>query len=63
MSKMELVYDDKIRRMGKNTAAIYIPASIMKVLGVTVDSRVLMYKEGDTLMLKFPKDGEKPEEF
>lgn len=63
MKDMELVYDDEVRRMGKNTAAVYIPASIMKVLGASAGSRVLMYKEGDTLILKFPKAGETPEEF
>lgn len=63
MSTMELVYDDEVRRMGKNTAAVYIPASIAKIVGASVGSRVLMYKEGDTLILKFPKNGEKPEEF
>ena len=62
MSIMELVYDDKVRRMGKNTAAIYLPASIAKIVGAAVGDRVLMFKDGDTLILKFPKKGEKPEE-
>jgi len=63
MNAMELVYDDEVRRMGKNTAAVYIPSSIAKVVGATAGSRVLMYKEGDKLILEFPKDGAKPEEF
>lgn len=63
MNTMELVYDDEIRKVGKNTASVYIPASIMKVIGASVGSRVLMFKDGDTLVLKFPKNNERPEDF
>ncbi len=61
MTAMELIYDGKVQRLGKNTAAVRIPADIADLLGARPDSRVLMYKEGRRLILDFPDS--KAEEF
>jgi len=56
MSTMEIVYDGKVQKIGKNTAVVRIPADIADLLEARPGSRVVMSKEGSRLILEFPKD-------
>jgi antitoxin component of MazEF toxin-antitoxin module len=60
--KMELIYDGEVQKVGKNTCVVRIPAETAKVLDIGPGSRVLMSKEGRTLVLEFPAEGEKATE-
>lgn len=50
-----LIYDDQVRKVGKNTSVIYIPAPVSRLIGARVGDRCLMYKHSNTLILQFPK--------
>jgi hypothetical protein len=68
---MELISDGEVKKMG-NSYYIRIPAEQVKILGlhgaekkkgkkasaIEPGSRALIYKEGEVLTVKFPKDGE-----
>lgn len=60
-SNMEIVARKKIQRAGKSSLTMPMPADLAEVFGVTVGSVVEYYKEGDTLVLKFPDAKTTPE--
>ena len=57
MSTMELIYKGRVKKIGKNTAIIRIPAEIADLLGGRPGMAFEMHKEGDRLIIVFPGKG------
>lgn len=59
MNALEKIGTGKIFRRGPGSLAVGLPSFLVKLLGVKLDDPVELYKDGEDIILRFPK-GEAP---
>jgi antitoxin component of MazEF toxin-antitoxin module len=61
MNEMEIYTKTKIVQRGKGSFAVPLPKILMNELGIKLGDLTEVKKNGDTIVLSFPKEGRAPE--